>query len=292
MLQSAFVLATALLRRIPASVTFAVFSAAAVMSIAAGAARSQILQGDKPVAKPVAKPKVTPAQTPQKLDPKNFTPEQVAEVSILAYGIRDRLNQVRKTTTEVGTTSYTGADGKTEQAKYQRFVLRGDDIGKEKIRLDQQFSNARYSLLYNAGNIIGVYDNNTFTPREDVAKAFENQIVHGLEALIRYKENGSILAIASRDKVMGVDYIILDLTDKAQRKTRFYISAKTYRVMMLEYDDGGVHYKRKFYDYNYAQGTLVPFHTTLWANDKVVEDSEIGTVTFGQKVDETMFNVG
>lgn len=260
----------------------------ASLSLAAGLARGQAVYGDKPI----AKAKATPVPTPTKLDPKNFTPEQVAEVSILAYGVRDRLNQVRKTTTEVGTTSYTGADGKTDQAKYQRFVLRGDDLGKERIRLDQQFTNARYSLLYKAGSISGLYDNNVFTPRDDVAKAFENQIVHGLDALLRYKENGSTLTIASRDKVMGVDYVILDVADKEKRSTRFYISAKTYRVMMLEYEEGGVKYKRKFYDYNYAQGTLVPFHTTLWANDKVVEDSEIGTVTYGQKVDEGLFTAG
>jgi hypothetical protein len=288
MLQSAFVLATAFLRKIPVTAVFAAIVVVASLSVAGGFVRGQAVYGDKPI----AKAKATPIPTPTKLDPKNFTPEQVAEVAILAYGVRDRLNQIRKTTTEVGTTSYTGADGKTEQAKYQRFVLRGDELSKERIRLDQQFTNARYSLLYKGGSISGLYDNNVFTPRDDVAKAFENQIVHGLDTLLRYKENGSTLTIASRDKVMGVDYIILDVADKAQRKTRFYISAKTYRVMMLEYEEGGVKYKRKFYDYNYAQGTLVPFHTTLWANDKVVEDSEIGTVTYGQKVDEGLFTAG
>jgi hypothetical protein len=291
MLQSAFVLTTAFLTRIPAflrsTAAFASISMAAAVGISA-----QAVQGEKPTDKPLTKTKATPAPTPQKLDPKTMTAEQAAEVSILAYGVRDRLNQIRKTTLEVGTTSYTGADGKTEQAKYQRFIMRGDDLAKERVRLDQQFSNARYSLLYKNGSILGVYDNNTFTPRDDVAKAFENQIVHGIEALLRYKEDGSTLEIASRDKIMGVEYVILDVTDKQQRKTRFYISAKTYRVMMLEYDEAGVKYKRKFYDYNYAQGTLVPYRTVLWANDKQVEESEIGTVTFGQKVDEGMFNVG
>ena len=287
MLQSAFVLNTAFLTKIPAYLRFTALFATLSLAAAIGVS-AQVVQGDKPV----TKTKATPSPAPQKLDPKTMTAEQAAEVSIIAYGIRDRLNQIRKTTLEVGTTSYTGADGKTEQAKYQRFILRGGDLAKERVRLDQQFSNARYSLLYKDGGIIGVYDNNTFTPRDDVAKAFENQIVHGIEALLRYKEDGSTLEISSRDKIMGVDYIILDVTDKQQRKTRFYISSKTYRVMMLEYDEAGVHYKRKFYDYNYAQGTLVPYRTVLWANDKQVEESEIGTVTFGQKVDEGMFNVG
>jgi len=260
----------------------------AVLTTFVFSAGAQAIEGDKPV----AKTKATPAPTPQKIDPKNFTAEQVAEVTILAYGVRDRLAQIRKTTIESGTSSYVRSDGQTEQSKYQRFILRGDATDKERIRLDQQFSNAKYSLLYNNGSVVGVYDNNTFTPREDVAKAFENQIVHGIDALLRYKEDGSTLAIASRDKVMGVDYILLDVTDKQQKKTTFYISAKTYRVMMLTYEDAGIHYKRKFYDYNYAQGTLVPFRTVLWADEKQVEDSEIGTVTFGQKMDEAMFNVG
>ena len=116
--------------------------------------------------------------------------------------------------------------------------------------------------------------------------------VHGIEALLRYKEDGSTVAIQSRDKIMGVDYIVLDVTDKADRKTTFYVSAKTYRVMMLAYEDGGVRYRRKFYDYNVAQNTLVPYRTVLWANDKQVEETEIGTVTFGQKVDEALFTVG
>ena len=35
---------------------------------------------------------------------------------------------------------------------------------------------------------------------------------------------------------MGVDFYVLDVTDKQNRKTRFYLSTKTFRVMMLEYD--------------------------------------------------------
>ena len=52
---------------------------------------------------------------------------------------------------------------------------------------------------------------------------------------------------------------------------------------MLEYEDAGIKYRRKFYDYNYAQGTLVPYRTVLWANDKQIEETEIGTITFRSK---------
>ncbi len=82
------------------------------------------------------------------------------------------------------------------------------------------------------------------------------------------------------------------VTDKQNRKTRFYISTKSLRVMMLEYTEGETKYRRRFYDYNYAQGTLVPYRTVLWANDKQIEEIEVQTVSFGQKIEEDAFQAG
>jgi hypothetical protein len=59
--------------------------------------------------------------------------------------------------------------------------------------------------------------------------------------------------------------------------------------MMLEYEEEGTKYRRKFYDYNIAQGTLVPYKSVLYAGDKIVEEIDIGTVTYGQKIDDGMY---
>jgi len=247
---------------------------------------------------PKARAKESPTPPPvagQKIDPKNMTADQVVEATILYYAFpygRALLNQIRKTTTERGRASIVNAEGKTDTVPYERYIIRGDNLAKERIRLDQEFPNARYSLVRSDEKIFGIYNNSVFQPREDAAKAFENQIIHGLEALLRYKENESKIEMQPREKLMGVDYYVIDIIDKLDRKTRFYISAKTFRVMMLTYEDAGVKYKRKFYDYNYAQGTLVPFRTVLWAGDKQIEEIEVGTVTFGQKVDEDLFKAG
>ncbi len=88
---------------------------------------------------------------------------------------------------------------------------------------------------------------------------------------------------------MGVDYYPLEVSDKENRKTKFFISAKTFRVMWLEYTEDAVKYQRKFYDYRLAQGTLVPYRTILSANDKQIEESTISISTFGQKLDEEIF---
>ncbi len=226
---------------------------------------------------------------------KNATAEQIAESTVYIYGGlggRDLLKQIRKSTIERGKISVVNNDGKTEQANYQRLILRGDSLDKERIRFDQEFPSAKYALVYNNDKIFGVFNDSVFTPREDAVKSFQNQIWHGLEALLRYKENGSTVTLAEREKIMGVELIVLDVTDKQNRKTRFYISSKSFRVMMLEYTEDGVKMRRKFYDYNYAQGTLVPFRSVLWAGDKQVEETNIQTVSFGQKVEEDAFKEG
>jgi hypothetical protein len=223
---------------------------------------------------------------------KPATADSVAESAVLVYsglGGRERLNQIRKTSIERGKISVKGDSGQLEQANYQKWIIRGDDQDKEKIRFDQEYSTVRYSLVHNGDKTFGIYNNSVFVPRADAAKTFENRIYHGLDALLRYKENGSTVDLAGRDKILGVDFYFLDLTDKQGRKTRFYVSSKTYRVMMIDYEEDGVKYRRKFYDYNYAQGTLVPYRSTLTADDKLVEESQVLTVTYGQKVDDSLF---
>jgi hypothetical protein len=233
----------------------------------------------------------TPAGNPKDAA-KNFTVDQIVESTILIYafpGGRETLNQIRKTSIERGRTTVTNADGATESGAYQKWIIRAASLDKEKIRLDQDFPSARYSLVYNSDKIFGIFKDSVFTPSKDAAKGFENQIIHGPEAFLRFKENESKIELAGRDKIMGVDLYFIDVTDKQNRKTRFYVSAKSYRIMMLDYEDEGVKYRRKFYDYNYAQGTLVAFRTVLWAGEKIVEETDIQTVTFGQKVDEDLF---
>ena len=223
------------------------------------------------------------------------TAESVVESAIVIYGGlggRARLDQIRKTTIEHGKMNLLNAQGLTEPVTYVKWTVRADNLTNEKIRADLEYPSIKYALVRADDKTFGLFNDSVFAPRGDATKEFENRIFHGLEALLRYKEDGSTIELAGRDKIMGVDYFFVDLTDKAGRKTRYYISSKTYRVMMLDYEEDGVKYRRKFYNYNYAQGTLVPFHTTLTANDKVVEESDVLTVTFGQKVDEELFKSG
>lgn len=277
------------------SLLYALLTFAFLFAYTAGMAVS----GQQPV-NPATAPIPSPTPTPTPLAAvsakdaiKNPTADQLAETSIFLYGLgggRAILNQIRKTAIERGRISVANAEGKMEQATYQRFTTRGETLNKEKIRLDQEFPTARYSLVFADEKIFGIFNDEVFTPREDASRAFQNQIVYGVEALLRYKENESKLELVGKEKIGGVDMHVLDVVDKQNRKMRFFLSAKSFRVMMLEYDDEGIKYRRKFYDYNIAQGTLVAYRSVLYAGGKIVEEIDIGTVTYGQKIDDGMYS--
>ncbi len=217
---------------------------------------------------------------------------QVAEFAILIYGnLRGRfsLNQVRKTTVELGKIKTIKPDGSFVNSEYETRIKRAESLEKEKIRIYQKFPDARYSLIYDGKKVFGLYNNSVFSPTEDALKAFENRIWRGPEALLRYKENGSTCKLVKEDKILGVTLYVVEVTDKQERKTTFFISKKSLRVMMLEYEDGGVKYRRKFYDHNPVQGTLVPFRSVLWADDKIIEEKDVSTITYGQTIDESIF---
>ena len=245
-----------------------------------------------------AKPKEEPKPTPAKLSKeatkealKNPTAEQVVESSIFLYaypGGREKMNQIRKSEMERGKLMTVGADGEVVNSNYQRWLLRGD-AGKGKIRLDQELPTATYSVVQADDKVFGIYNDSPFTLREDAAAAFQNRVAHSIESLLFYKENGSTIQLGGRDKILGVDFHLIDLTDKQGRKTRFYVSAKSFRIMQLDYETGGVKHTRKFRDYKYAQGVLVPFYSELTTGNKVIEEVRVGTVTFGQKIDDTLF---
>lgn len=199
------------------------------------------------------------------------------------------LNQIRKTAVERGRTSVLNGEGRMEQASYQKWTARGDTLTKEKIRVDQEFPSARYSLVYSDEKTFGIFNDQMFTPRDDASRAFQNQIFYTIDSLLRYKENESKLTLVGKEKVGGVEFHVVDVTDRQGRQIRYYVSAKTFRVMMLEYEDGGIKYRRKYYDYNLAQGTLFPFRSVLYAGERVVEETEVGTVTYGQKIEDGIF---
>lgn len=228
-------------------------------------------------------------------DTKNYTAEQLAELVVFVFGSRERLAQIRRNGVENGKLTRIASDGRTEEATYQRRFMRGENYTKDKIRLDQKTPSLEYTLIYGDGHTWGLLNGSTFTPRADTATEFLSQVWHGLDALLRYKENGSTLNLIGKDKAKGIDYYTLELTDKEKHRTRYAISARLYKVLWLEYEEpateGGppVKYRRYFYDYRYAQNTLMPYRTELFEEGRKIQESHVMTVTYGIKMEDALF---
>jgi hypothetical protein len=239
-----------------------------------------------PKPKPTPKPEKTPK--PDKNAPIVLNVDQVAETAIIVYGSRNGMTQVKRTTYERGKMIVNYPDGSVDNATYEKRVIRGENTEKDKLRIDFVYPSVKYGMIFN-GKISGVIDGAAFTPLDEAIASFEAQIWHSFDTLFRYKENGSTIKLDEKQKSMGVEYYVLDVTDKQQRKTRFFLSTKTLRILSMEYTEGGVKFTKKYYDYRIAQGLLVPFRTVTFANDKQVEESSISTVTYGQKVEDSFF---
>jgi hypothetical protein len=231
-------------------------------------------------------------------DPKALTAEQIAEGVILiagnGYG-RVVLNQIRRNGIERGRSTRMMQDGRAEESRYELRFVRGDKSEKDKVRIDSKTAQAEYSLIYGAGRIFGIINGSPFTPRAEASADFISQQAHSIEALLRYKENESKLSSAGKDKHQGVDVYVIDLTDTASRKTRYFISAKSFRVLWLEYEEtppGGttaIKYTKRFYDYRIAQSTQVPYRTVLLEDGKQILETRILTVTYGVKMEDSLF---
>jgi hypothetical protein len=253
-------------------------------------------------AKPAAKEKPAPPAKTQNKTPtplgasKTPTAEQVAETVVFAYGSRGVLDQIRHNGVERGRVTRTTPEGRIEESSYERRFIRGADSTKDRIRVDQKMPNAEYSLVYGGGRLWGIINGSSFTPRQDAIASFMSQYWHSIDALLRFKENGSIPTYIDRIKQKGLDIYVIDITDKEKRRTRYYISAKTLRVLWLEYeevpDSGGtaVKYTRKFSDYRPIQNTLLAYHSVLLADDKQVQETHILSVTFGLKIEDSIFH--
>jgi len=229
-----------------------------------------------------------------------LTADQIAESVIFIYSNRlgrAVLEQVRRNGVERGRVTRLGADGRTEEATYERRFVRGESSAKDKIRLDQKLPSAEYSLVYGSGRTFGIVNGSQFEPRRTATTDFLSQQWHGIDALLRYKENGSALKLIGKDIQQGVDFYVLEVTDKEKRSTRYYISTKTLRVMRLDYEESAaegsatslVKYMRKFYDYRAAQNTLVPYRSVLYEDGKQTQESHVLSVLYGIKMDDSYF---
>src|SRR2546423_4003745 len=171
-----------LLRRFLALIALAAFVVS--MSVAGKPVNPPPQQETKPEAKKETKPDAKPEIKQEG----KFTAEQVVESVILVYGSRPALDHIRRNGVERGKITRFNTDGNTEEADYERRFVRGENLDKDKIRLDQKLPTMEYSLIFDDGKLWGVINGAAFTPRQDATADFISQHHHSIDSLLRYKE--------------------------------------------------------------------------------------------------------
>lgn len=299
------------LRIVPlGSLTIALTLTASIYSASAVSAQEPKPAGQPPVLAP--KPEPTPeTKAPKKTQEKPFdrnsaTADQIVEAVILVNGGRETFNQIRRNGLERGKRALTQSDGRVIDTTYELRFKRGDTTEKDQTRQDM-LKPQPYSLIYTNNEIWGLLNGSVFPARAELLNSFQDQMWHGLDPLFRYKEDGSVLTMVGRQKHGGVEVYVIDMVHTARLKsdangtpneikltTRYFISVNLLRVLWLEYEDAGasgkpVKYMRRFYDYKVAQGTLVPYRSVLLRDGERVEETNLLTVTYGIRIDDSFF---
>lgn len=279
---------SSVLRRFFAPPLAALALATALFAAPAAARAQETTQQEK-------KEQAKPVEDARQAKGKTFTAEQIAETVVFVFGSRQGMAQIRRTGVERGTITRTAEDGRSEAIPYSRVFKRGDTYEKDKIRLDQRLPTLEYSLIYSDGKVTGMLRGTPFTPKEADVSTIMSDRVHGIDALLRYKESGATVKLVGNESQKGLELWVLELSDKEGNATRYYISSKTGKVLWLEYEQPTtpgstpVKFKRTFHDYRVVQGTLVPYRTVLYEGDRKVEESQVMTVTYGVKTEDSVF---
>ena len=266
----------------------------ALIALAAFAV-SMALPGKTLAVQPQEKQEPKQETKQEKQDKKTeFTAEQIVESVILIYGTRPALDHIRRNGIERGKITRYNPEGNPEEANYERRFIRGDSLDKDKIRLDQKLPTMEYSLIFQDGKLSGIINGAAFTPRQDATASFISQHHHSIDSLLRYKECGSTVTLVGKEQQKGLELYVVDLIDKEKRKTRYFISARSLRILWLEYEEGvpggtPVKFTRKFMDYRAVQQTLAPYRIVLLEDGRERQETRVLTITYGVKVSDSIF---
>lgn len=232
--------------------------------------------------------------------------EIVAETTIVAYGGRLGLKAARSGVREEGTIRIATEQGDANGTFTLREMQR-DKSWEDLLRTDLELAppdaarkagapaKIKYTLAFNGASVWASQNDQYINPSPESEVAFKSQLAHSYLSLLRYKEDGSKIELIGPETVVGIETQVMDLTLPTGEKTRFWISAKSYHILHLEYDlklpDGSTGRIRVSYypPYRVVQNTLVPTRTVMEQSGKFVQEIILHSFSYGAKLDPEIF---
>ena len=262
--------------------------------------------GKVPTEKDLAKAK---KQEEAKASQVKLTPAETAiELALIAYGGRKQIEIARAAIQEAGTIRLATEQGDLT-GNYLLRSLRKEKSSQDLLRVDLELSPSetsgnqtppiKYVIGFNGASVWSAQNGQYVNPRAGSDVAFRAQLTHEYMTLLRYKEDGSKLEYVGPETVVGVDTFVIDLTTADGEKTRYWLSAKTYRILHCEYElklvEGQPPTKYRI-DYYYTpfsnavvQNTLVPVRREMKQNGKFVQEIKLTNILYSAKLDPEIF---
>ncbi|MEK6284244.1 MAG: hypothetical protein AABO57_00720 [Acidobacteriota bacterium] len=235
--------------------------------------------------------------------------EGIVELALIAYGTRKQLETARAATQEAGTIRLATEQGDLA-GNYLLRSMRKEKSSQDLLRVDLELSapeNAqgqtappiKYVIGFNGASVWSAQNGQYVNPRAGADIAFRAQLSHEYMALLRYKEDGSKIEYVGPETVVGVVTNVVDLTNADGEKTRYWLSAKSYRVLHCEYElklvEGQPPTKYRI-DYYYTpfssavvQNTLLPVRREMKQDGKFVQEIKLTNIIYSAKLDPEIF---
>jgi hypothetical protein len=251
--------------------------------------------------KEIEKDKKQQEATPQV----QLTPaETIAEFVIIAYGTRAALQVARANIQEEGTIKLVTETGNIT-GNYNLRQSRREKSSQDLLRVDLELtvpetpSNKpiKYIIAYNGASVWSAQNDQYRNPAPEAEAAFQAQLTHDYTSLLRYKEDGSTLEMKKPETVVGVECNVLEMTSPDGSKTTYWISAKTYRILHLEYllplaqGQKPIKYRVSYFytPFRVIQNTLVPTRRVMTQDGKLVQEVTITQFNYSSKFDAEIF---
>lgn len=243
-----------------------------------------------------------------KADGKLSPVEIIVELAIVAFGGRKQLETARSAIAEEGTIRLVTESGDLS-GKYLLRSMRKAKSWEDLLRVDLDLTapastdraggseTIKYTIAFNGASVWSAQNGQYVSLRPEAEAAFKAQLTHEYSALLRYKEDGSKIELVGPETVVGIPTNVVDLTSPTGEKTRFWVSARSYRITRAEYEmklpnqEKPTKYLIKYFytPFRVVQNTLVPSRREMSQDGKLVQEIVLGPVTYSAKLDPEVF---
>jgi hypothetical protein len=231
--------------------------------------------------------------------------EAIAEYVIFAYGTRAALQTARANIQEDGTIKLVTEQGNIS-GNYTLRQSRREKSSQDLLRVDLDLTPPesqssgkpiKYIIAYNGASVWSAQNDQYRNAAPEAEAAFQAQLTHDYASLLRYKEDGSTLELKKPETVVGVECNVLEMTSPDGSKTTYWVSAKTFRILHLEYSltlaqgQAPIKYRVSFYytPLRVIQNTLVPTRRVMLQDGKLVQEVTINQFNYSVKFDPEIF---